>query len=166
MDCTVIDLLEIRDSLGAHWSSRESYTSFCSGCGERVNQTQDHCEFCDMPVVWKHSKVWKHLYGSPSIVEKKIMSTPADGLGRQLCQKAGVQRFSSPHTLIRWKEIREHLSEHDIVGIIDYCATSLTRRGLGMRGLIKFVLNTAERRIMSNEPSTNLTIEIEISDER
>ena len=146
---TIIDLLDIKESLDAHWNVREkgNYEGRCAGCGEAVTQTDDMCQFCDTPVVWKHSRVWKQLYGRPSIAEQRLLSAPTDVLGRWLCAEAGVERFPNPHALRRWRSALARLDEHAIRGIVSYCAASLVRRSLGMRGLINFVLNTTDRRV-------------------
>jgi len=146
---TVIDLLDIRESLGSHWNAREkdSYEGRCAQCREAVSQSQNRCEYCGTIVVWKNSRVWRRLYGAPHIVEKQLLSTPREPLGKWLCAKAGVKRFPNPHSLRRWKSALANLDEHTIRGIVDYCELSLKRRNLNMRGLITFTLNTADQKI-------------------
>jgi len=165
---TVVDLLDIRESLGAHWNARErdSYEGQCAQCREAVSQSQNRCEYCGTVTIWRHSRVWKQLFGDPGGVEKQLLSAPREPLGKWLCAKAGVKRFPNPHALRRWRSALANLDEHAIRGFVDYCEASLKRRNLNMRGLISFVLNTTDQKIRAlpeedfDEEAEELDVEI------
>lgn len=148
MKYTLIDLAKIKAEMGQHWNAneRESVTGRCSQCNEEIKQTRSTCIVCGTPVVWRGSRVWKRLYGGPSLAESKLLRTPTDTAGIELCKHANVASFPTPRLLTRWEEAVEQLDSSDTDGIVAWCTDTMKTRGRGMRGLVQFAVNTVEKR--------------------
>lgn len=147
MKFTLIDLnRDVKPQMGSHWNTSEKdwYTGPCSVCNERVGQHEDMCSECGTLVVWKNSRVWRMKYGLPSRAASRLARMPEDMVGLRLCALAGVVCFPSESDLHRWQALT--LEQHELSSTIGYCVGKLKKRPNGMRGLVKMVLNVAERK--------------------
>jgi len=150
MAYTVIKMADIKETLGSHWRKQDIDEQFgyCSICGERVYQTHATCEVCGTPVVWYGSKPWKELHGDPATAEKNMKTRPVDRTGLAICNDMEALRFPSLNELKRWNHCLRALGDDEMHNIYMYCKGILDKRNNGMHGLLKYVLNTAEKELM------------------
>lgn len=139
----VFDLRDIARELGAHFNQvlESEHYAWCD-CGERVGQTDATCPGCGLPVVWRNSRTWKELYGSPTAAVRRLRSImPTDEAGKYLMRRAREPGFKSAVEAEEWAALTSVLSTHQLTEVVDYCAQKT--RG---RGLIKYVLNAAKKK--------------------
>jgi hypothetical protein len=137
----MLDLRDIQEALGSHWNPamKDDYTGVCEACGEPVSQRVNECPVCGIPVVWRNSKIWKHLYGSPDTYGQLLsIVEPEEPAGAELCKLAGVSGFANQTEADRWRRA---------AGIARHAAG---KKGRG-RGAIAYAINLAEK-IAREEP--------------
>jgi hypothetical protein len=139
----VLDLRDVQESLGAHYNPamRDEYEGVCEVCQETVPQTANECPICGVPVVWRNSKAWKALYGSPDAYIRLLsVVEPEDKAGIELCQKAGLSGFANQTEAQRWARAARKLGYSRMSGIVAWATRD--KRG---RGAIAHALNLAEK---------------------
>jgi hypothetical protein len=145
-----LDLRDIQEALGGHWNPamKDDYTGVCEVCGESVSQRANECPVCGIPVVWRNSKTWKHLYGSPdAYVQLLSIVEPEEPAGAELCRLAGVPGFANQTEADRWRRAARKLGQERAAGVARHAAG---KKGRG-RGAIAYAINLAEK-ITREEP--------------
>ena len=140
----VLDFREVQERLGEHYSAamRDEYPGVCPECQEQVPQTVNECPVCSTPVVWRNSKVWKAMYGSPDAAIRLLsVVEPEDVAGVELCRLAGVAGFANQTEAQRWGRAARKLGDNRMLGIARHAAD---KKGMGRAG-IAYALNLAEK---------------------
>lgn len=150
----ILDLTDVRDNLGAHWNPamRDGYVAACPVCLEFLPQTVDECPYCGVPIIWRHSKLWKNLFGNPATVEKLLSvypPDPDDSIGQELMRASGATGFANLTEKKRWDRGRRYLTASHLRNIISYCA-----RKTHKRGVLKFTLNIVDKDVRSRRTPT------------
>lgn len=145
----ILDLADVKENLGAHWnpSAQDEYMASCPVCDEFLPQTIDECPYCGVPVVWRHSKTWKRLFGNPATVEKLLSVYPPDSddeIGWELMRASGSTGFANLTEKKRWDTGRRYLTPGHLRNIINYCA-----RKTHKRGILTFALNIIDKDVRS-----------------
>lgn len=140
----IFDLRDVQENLGEHWNPamRDEYVAVCSVCSEYVSQRVNECPYCGIPVVWRSSREWKRLYGSPEAYIKLLsVVEPEEPTGAELCRLAGVPGFANQTEADRWRRAAKKLPEHRVMGIVRH---AVGKRGKG-RGAVAYAINLAAR---------------------
>ncbi|NIV32721.1 MAG: hypothetical protein GWN58_25735 [Anaerolineae bacterium] len=140
----ILDLRDIQAQLGAHWdpAMRDEYAGVCEVCGEEVSQRANECPICGIPVVWRRSREWKRLYGSPQACIRLLsVVEPEDPAGAELCRLAGVPGFANQTEADRWRRAAKKLGQNRAAGIARH---AVDRRGRG-RGAVAYAINLAAK---------------------
>lgn len=146
-DYLVYDLREIARGLGAHYSqmAEEDHFVWCDECGARIDQSMAECPGCGVKVVWKNSRKWRDIHGSPTARIRKYRAVmPEDEAGKYLMKRARQPGFKSLSEAGEWEELVNVLDQEELLEIVENCA----RKTRG-RGLIKYALNAANKRAES-----------------
>jgi predicted RNA-binding Zn-ribbon protein involved in translation (DUF1610 family) len=139
-----LDLRDVQEALSGHWSPamRDEYTGVCTMCGEAVSQRANECPICGIPVVWRNSREWKRLYGSPDACIRLLsVVAPEEPTGVELCKLAGVPGFANQTEADRWRRAAKKLGEKRAAGIARHAAE---KRGRG-RAAIAYAVNLIEK---------------------
>lgn len=142
----VFDLREIARELGDaqfNMIPPSEHIAWCD-CGSAVPQDVDRCPGCGISVVWKSSHTWKQKFEHPNDRIKRFLYSPEDEAGQYLMRRTGEESFRDRKESQRWNALTDALGPDELREITDYCAQKA--RG---RGLIRYVLNAAEKRVES-----------------
>lgn len=153
----ILDLADVTDAMGAHWNSlhRDEYTTACPVCYEQVGQDVNECPYCNTPIIWRHSKLWRRMYGNPSATERLLSIYPPDPddvVGQELMRVSRTTGFANLTEKARWDKCRRHLDTDYLRNIIGYCERKTTNPGAdrcprSRRGIVVFSLNVAEKAV-------------------
>ena len=72
LEPVVIDLDEAAEFSAV--SRKENVTAMCTYCGDTIRQEDVFCKGCGAVAVWKHSTIWRKLYGNPTTFLRKLQN--------------------------------------------------------------------------------------------
>lgn len=153
-DYIVLDLAEIAREMGSHFDSieAETVTGQCPVCAAKgrvvwVAQDQDRCDICSTPVIWKGSKLWQQLYGSPTERLRALTAIPAvTRSGRHLIESAGLQGWHTKTDAEAWAKAVRMFGDPEMIRIADYVLKN--KRG---EPAIRHAIAIAKKKIRSGK---------------
>jgi len=147
----LIDLRQIAIDLGEHYNHvlRDEYPGTCL-CNEEVSQQDDQCPICNVPIVWRSSRVWRSQYGDPEKAIKRLSVTvPTDPIGKRICARAKEAGFANRGEYRRLRKAVKRIGEKQANECIDLCIRK--KPAASGRGLIAYILNALDKRARENE---------------
>ncbi len=124
----VIDLKEITENLGDHYSAREIelYLGQCPECLEEnkltmVSQREDRCPVCNTVIIWVGSKLWNSIYGSSTQRIRQMRAIPATTQsGKHLMRAAGIDGWRSKADADTWQKAVKQFGELQMTRVANY----------------------------------------------
>lgn len=146
----VFDLRQIREAMGSHYDPNraDEIKAQCEVCAKegfvvKVSQNENECFICKTPVVWKGSKVWKRLYGSPTEVIRELNSIPPNTRsGEKLMELAGLDGWTTQADAQRWAKAVKMFGEKQMTNIAEY----VTKEKAGYPSL-RHAINIAKKKV-------------------
>jgi hypothetical protein len=144
----VHDLDEVQDMLGEHEVTKDTFVR-CSVCDTRHYQNTAECSGCGIPVIWKHSPIWKDEFGNPNSRIRELNKVkPTDRAGTLLMLKAKQTGFANKTEARKWSAAVRKIGDDEAVAAVEYCA----RGGVIGRPLIAHALNLADKKARESKP--------------
>lgn len=151
MKYTVIDLKTIAAELEGHFrkSDLPTYTGQCTNCWAEVTQEMNECPSCQCPIVWENSKVWRDLYGPPSLRLTELEQVePTTYSGRELCAQCNVGGFANQREADDWAKAERNFGQAELSSIIQYVTKD--KRG---RAAMAHALATVRKKLRERAPT-------------
>jgi hypothetical protein len=145
----VISAKELRNFLGDHYDGGV-LTTECPNeiepgiyCGTEVNDMMDRCPECEIPLVWKESRAWSNLYGSPDqAIRDHNLIGARDMLDKRVLTVFGMAGFANPVEYDRWTTIKQRSTPTEI----ETTLLRISKQHRGRAGWLHF-LNACKREV-------------------
>ena len=133
-DIIILDFREIVRDLGQHYdpADEETLSAQCPKCAEegrvvQIFQDNNKCFRCGTPVVWKNSKLWKSIYGSPTQVIRDLRAiAPSTTSGAYLIQHAGLKGWKTQVDAQTWQRAVKMFGETEMKRAANYALKDKT----------------------------------------
>ncbi|MBD3309513.1 hypothetical protein GF348_24250, partial [candidate division KSB3 bacterium] len=127
-DIITIDFREIVRDLGEHYdpADEQTLTAQCPRCAEegrvvQIFQDNDKCFRCETPVVWRNSKMWKSIYGSPTQRIRDLRAiAPSTTSGKTLIEGAGLAGWKTQVDANTWQRAVKMFGETEMARAANY----------------------------------------------